>query len=265
MNDNKSIKDRFLDNYDIILSLSIATIVVLINILSGVLTNFTIDHNKLINISISAILAILVFLSIGVLKERKSRKKTNDLLELNIPEANSFIFRKRFIQEVKDIIESSETEIICQMRSGSILTQLFQEFKTAIENGRLIKVLVCENSDELKNTLSLFSFRDIDEAGIAIKLSNRDSAIKELKELGQEKFQIKQIAYHPSNLKYISDPKLEKGKSFIIPISFQGSSRNAPSIKTYKNKDRTVFDYYYNEFERYWNHPETTEYKIKND
>lgn len=195
---------------------------------------------------------ILISLSIGILRDRYVREQLREKIDKIAPEFLDLEIRHRFVEEIRDIVNNSKDCIMCQMRTGDVIDDLFDEFKAALLRGCKIKFIICKQSENIIKTLSLYSYRNHGEEGIRQKQAACRSAILELLELKSGILEVNEIDYLPSTLKYVSDPETMYGKAFIVPVTFQENSREAPSIKLNRKNKKEEFDHYVSEFNRFW-------------
>lgn len=263
MRDESTLVNNLLDNWDSIIAIIIAGIVLLITVFEDLFkTIFDIQDLMLEKIINSTIISLLLLVVIGLFREKKDRNKVLNKLDSITVNTDTFLIRGKFLEEVKEIINSSNVRLVCHMRSGSVIDQLFTDFKKALERGCKIEIILCKHSEHIIKILTLFSYRNMGPNGIDSKLKSRVSAIRELKEFSPDNFLVREVDFQPSSLKYFSDPLSDNGKAFIVPISFQEDSRSAPSIMISNKKQPMVFAYYLTEFQKYWDHDEAEDFVV---
>ncbi len=212
------------------------------------------DNDKTNEVVTNLTTLILVSLAIGIIRDRFIREQLRKKIEKLVPEFLDLEIRHKFIEEIRDLVNGSKECIVCQMRTGEVVDDLFDEFKLALLRGCKIKLIICKRSENIVKTLSLYSYRNHGTEGIMQKQAACRSAIFELWELNVGILEVNESEYLPSTLKYISDPDSMHGKAFIVPVTFQENSREAPSIKLNRKNKKDEFDHYVSEFNRFWKH-----------
>lgn len=224
-----------------------------------------------ISFGLALIAVILTTISTAILLNRQKIEKfqknvdasfqnlndtvTSELANVKEQFESTVAIRDDFRNEVSAIVNSSEKELLCLLRTGSILGEEHTKrvFLRALEKGCQFRIIVCHMHRELVKRLSFEMDNAVGLDGVIRKFGHFIEALRKLKEVNDNNIEIRTIDYLPATLEFIADPYLKDGQAFIIPISFKADVREeAPSIRLSKRKHYDIFDYYLNEFERYW-------------
>ena len=207
----------------------------------------------------AATLIVLSLLSFGFLRDRvnatEDREVAEDIkshLERISPRSRQDLeIRDDFQGEVKHIVHSSEKELWCLLRTGSILYELKIDFQAALDKGCSMKVVVCRNEPDLRSAIASQMSERV--ADVERKFgSGYDTMIdfeNSQKNAGQ--FSCRSVDHVPSVLMFFSDPSGPDGQVFVVPVAYQTNVRRAPSLRLNRAEHKKIFDHYREEFERY--------------
>ena len=154
----------------------------------------------------------------------------------------------------KQIILNAQKSLLVQLRAGATIgwqgvTPLFEG---VFEKKHIsVKLLICDPSDEC--TVNLLYERRHTQAG------GRDRVISDIKTtidtFGEitSNLEVALLPYLPTSLVYIADHEEDRGEALSLYLSFKGGDiRDAPMIHTIKADHPDMFNFFVDDFNRYW-------------
>lgn len=246
----KKILQSIKDYYDPLIVLIAIFMLIVISFLD--LSFFDFDMEQAGVILQEATIIILGLLAIGIIRDRKARQDLLKTVNVFAMDYKTLEIRERFFGQFRDVIRAGNSEILCQFRSGISLKHLMEDLCEALENGNHVKIILCDQSDEIGLAISHSNRRLSSIEEVRREQESAREAIAELECISNGTLEVREIRYHPSTLKCIVDPKIPNGLALIIPVTFLGDARKAPSIKLHRRHNHDEFEYYYSEFMRYW-------------
>lgn len=252
-------------NIEVVLALIVAVSIGVLNLLNGAFG----WGERLELAGQAATLIVLSLLSFGFLRDRviarEDREVAEDIkshLERISPRSRQDLeIRDDFQGEVKHIVHSSEKELWCLLRTGSILYELKIDFQAALDRGCSMNVVVCRNDPELRSAIASQMSERV--ADVERKFGSGYDTMSEFEgyQNNAGRFSCRSVDHVPSVLMFFSDPAGPDGQVFVVPVAYQTNVRRAPSLRLNRAEHKRIFDHYREEFERYIHSSRDTELK----
>lgn len=218
-----------------------------------------------VDIAISATSMVLGIIAFSILRERQKFQKLHESIQQLNQENVIAIRGNNFFTIRDDLIDASRDELCIMARYGDSLQYENKRLRAALDRGCNIRILVCSPQDQ--SVMKLLALRtapenhqhsNVNEAAKAIENSvKRFSQIKGTK--NSARISVRKIRYIPPFVLFLSNPNQDSGTALVGIANFRETHQHAASIKITKKQNESVFHFFYDEFNKYWDTEEIHE------
>ena len=225
-----------------------------------------------LQIVISTTSGVLTLLAFSVLRDRSNMtrfSKTIDDVETILTQPT--VIKRRSAEEfdhmLPEVIKQAKSKISLLVRSGSTFHKIMPYIEEAVATRNCsIKILFCSDDEETVSILakrgSRPETRDPNEIQDDLNHAKR-YLLRNLQEVLQAnpeaKIEIKQVKYVPSITLSYCDEDNPNGILFGTFVSFRTRSKFGPTIYIENKNNNTLYNYFVEQFERYWNADDITD------